>query len=197
VTEPAGATHQRILDAALEVIGDHGIAGITNRRVARQAGVSLGSLTYHFTSQQEVLREALGMFVDREVERIATIASGLGPVSLADAAATAARSVEAVALGVESIGVLELYLHAAREPSLRDAAQRCWDAYDRIAGAILGMLGVADPAALAPQVVSLIAGTQLRWLATGTHTPGALAGGLAGLVATSPANTPPGPAPAP
>jgi AcrR family transcriptional regulator len=178
----AADTRQRILDAVLEVIGEHGIAGLTNRRLARQAGVSLGSITYHFASQQEALREALETFVDREIDRIAAFATELGPVSLADAADAAERALEAMSLDPGSTGVLELYLHAGRDPSIREAARRCWAAYDRVARGILGSVGATDPAALAPQVVSLLAGTQLRWLATGTRTPGVLADGLAALL---------------
>jgi len=189
----AGDTRQRILDATLEVIGEHGIAGLTNRRVARQAGVSLGSLTYHFPSQQEALREALETFVDREVERIAALAAELGPVSLTDAAAAAEQALDAMSVQAGSLGVLELYLHAGRDPSIREAARRSWDAYDRVARAILTAVRVTDPEALAPQVVSLIAGTQLRWLATGVRSPGALADGLAGLL-SGPAGRPGGPA---
>ncbi len=36
----------RIIDATLHLVGSHGIAGITNRRIASRAEVSLGSITY-------------------------------------------------------------------------------------------------------------------------------------------------------
>lgn len=182
---PAPApTRRRLLDAALAVIGEHGVAGFTNRRVAQRAGVSLGSLTYHFPSQQDILREALEDFADREVDRIAGIAAELHAAQVGTATAVAAvgAGLEAVTEGVESIGVLELYLEAARNPALREPARRCWDAYDRVARAVLELLDVPDAADQAPEVVSLIAGTQLRWLATGTHTPGALAETLLRLV---------------
>ena len=38
----------RILEAALEVIADHGVAGTTHRSIAARADVPLGSTTYHF-----------------------------------------------------------------------------------------------------------------------------------------------------
>jgi len=179
------STRERLLDAALEVIGEHGIAGLTNRRVAARAGLSLGSLTYHFASQTDVLREALETFVDREVERIAALAARLAPLGLTDAAATAEAVLEEVAFAPQSVGVLELYLHAGREPLVQEAAARCWEAYDRLTRAILGALEVVGAERLAPQVVSLIAGTQLRWLASGHRQPGDLADGLAGLLSTA------------
>ncbi|MHB1929074.1 MAG: TetR/AcrR family transcriptional regulator [Acidimicrobiales bacterium] len=179
---PAGQTRRRILDAALAVIGEHGVGGLTNRRVARRAGVALGSLTYHFPSQRDILREALTDFADREVDRIAGIAAELHAASVEAAVSNLEEGLLAVALGVESIAVIELYLEAARDPALQEPARRCWDAYDRIARAILDILDVEEPGAVAPEVVSFIAGTQLRWLATGDHEPGVLAEGLLRLV---------------
>ena len=41
---------ERILDAAIEVIAEHGVAGTTHRLIAAAADVPLGSLTYHFAS---------------------------------------------------------------------------------------------------------------------------------------------------
>ena len=61
-------TRERILHAVLRVIGTDGVAGVTNRRVAREAEVSLGSITYHFATQHELLREAMLLFVTAETE---------------------------------------------------------------------------------------------------------------------------------
>ncbi|HEV7646845.1 MAG TPA: TetR family transcriptional regulator [Actinophytocola sp.] len=163
-------TRERILHAVLRVIGTDGIAGVTNRRVAREAEVSLGSITYHFATQHELLREAMLLFVAAETARLSDVAEQhLGtPVSVA----TAAAMVEQVALhtrfGHEEIAPLELYIQAGRDPSLRDAAAECFAAYDRIAVTVLRALGVPDAERLAGPVVALIAGLQLRRLATGT-----------------------------
>jgi TetR/AcrR family transcriptional regulator, regulator of biofilm formation and stress response len=163
-------TRERILHAVLRVIGTDGIAGVTNRRVAREAEVSLGSITYHFATQHELLREAMLLFVAAETARLSGVAEQhLGtPVSVE----TAAAMVEQVALhtrfGHEEIAPLELYIQAGRDPSLRDAAAECFAAYDRIAITVLRALGVPDAERLAGPVVALIAGLQLRRLATGT-----------------------------
>lgn len=49
---------QRIIDAALDVIADHGVANTTHRRIAERAGVPLGSVTYYFASLEELLTAA-------------------------------------------------------------------------------------------------------------------------------------------
>ncbi|MFF5986052.1 TetR/AcrR family transcriptional regulator [Prauserella flavalba] len=162
-------TREAILRAALHVIGEQGVAGLTNRRIVAEAGVSLGSLTYHFPSQTELLREALLLFVEDETGRLAGLAEAqrAEDLSLADAAATVERVLEAMPMSIDEIASLELYLQAGRDPELRDAAGRCFAAYDELTVTILRALGVPGPERLAGPVVALIAGLQLRRLATG------------------------------
>lgn len=159
----------RILRAVLRVIGAEGIGGVTNRRIAREAGVSLGSLTYHFETQDELLRESLLLFVREETARLLAVAEGRRGevVSLPRAAALVEQVAESITFGREEISPLELFLHAGRDASLRDAAGSCFAAYDEVALTVLSGLGVPDPERLAGPVVALIAGLQLRRLATG------------------------------
>lgn len=171
---------ERIVHAALRVIGEHGIAGLTNRRVATEAGVSLGSLTYHFASRTELLRESVLLFVADETARIGQIADSLaGSVqSVQDAAVAAQQALSEMAVGREELGVLEVYLQAARDPELHEAVRGCFAAYDRVATAILRMLGVEQPEQAARHVVALIGGAQLRRLATGDEETSQVAAGL-------------------
>ena len=184
-TVPASAgARDRILQAAAAVVGEHGIGGFTNRLVARAAGVSLGSLTYHFPAQQDLLRACLEAFVDAEIDRIAAIAASVSarPLDPRTAAHHAEAVIESIVLGPHHVGAFELYLQAARDPGLAEVARRCWDGYDRAATAILVALGVDEAAATAPRIVALVAGSQLRRIATGQATPGMLAGGLSLLI---------------
>lgn len=51
---------QRIIDAALRVVGGKGLAGLSHRTVAAEADVPLGSTTYHFRTLDELMVAALG-----------------------------------------------------------------------------------------------------------------------------------------
>ena len=93
--------------------------------------------------------------------------------------------------GAEEIGVYEVYVHAARDPQLYPVLQECFAAYDEVATSALRALGVPSAAELAPHVVALVAGAQLRRLATGASHSG-LAGALL-LLTTGPGQTPAGP----
>jgi len=160
-------TRERILHAVLRVIGTDGVAGVTNRRVAREAEVSLGSITYHFASQHELLREAMLLFVTEETTRLAALAEQHPGASLESAAALVEQVALHTRFGHEEIAPLELYLQAGRDPALRDAATECFAAYDRIAVTVLTELGIGSPDRLAGPVVALLTGMQLRRLATG------------------------------
>ncbi|GLZ40023.1 TetR/AcrR family transcriptional regulator [Actinokineospora sp. NBRC 105648] len=160
-------TRERILRAVLRVIAEEGVAGVTNRRVAREAAVSLGSITYHFATQTDLLRDSLLLFVGEETTRLAALAEAQrgAAVTVEQAAVLVQRVAETLP---SEIAPLELYLHAGRDPALRGAAAACFAAYDQLAVEVLTALGVPSPDRLAGPVVALVAGTQLRALATGT-----------------------------
>jgi TetR/AcrR family transcriptional regulator, regulator of biofilm formation and stress response len=175
---------ERMLRATLALIAGGGIAAVTNRRVAAAAGVSLGSLTYHFTSQTQLLRESLLLYVEEETARRERIALDL---------ASERPGVEQVAEAIEQlvaipseipdqIAELELHLHAARDPELREASLRCFEAHERIAAAALGALGIADGDRHASTVVALMTGLAVRRLAGGGHDAAGTSEALLALV---------------
>jgi TetR/AcrR family transcriptional regulator, regulator of biofilm formation and stress response len=160
---------ERMLRATLKLIADGGVAAVTNRRVATAAGVSLGSLTYHFTSQAQLLRESLLLHVEEETARRKQIAQ-----ELAEEKPGVQQVAEAVELLVavpseipKQIAELELHLQAARDPELREASQRCFEAHEQIANAALRALGIPDGERHVPAVVALMTGLAVRRLAAG------------------------------
>jgi DNA-binding transcriptional regulator YbjK len=61
---------ERIVDAALAVLAQHGIAGTSLRRVAERADVPLGSLTYHFAGTNDLFALAFRKFIDEQLARL-------------------------------------------------------------------------------------------------------------------------------
>jgi AcrR family transcriptional regulator len=162
-------TRERILASTLRLIGEHGVGEVSNRRVASAAGVALGSLTYHFPSQTQLLREALLLYVGEEVARLQTIAAELrsSEPTAAEVAGEVQRIVERSSTRLEQVAELELHLHASRDPDLQEASARCFAAYEDLAAAALEALGVPDPARHARTVVAVMCGLGLRRLGTG------------------------------
>ncbi len=175
---------ERMLRATLEMIADGGVAAVTNRRVAAAAGVSLGSLTYHFASQAQLLRESLLLHVEEETTRRRQIAQDLA--SREPGVQQVAEAVERlVAVPSEihrQIAELELHLQAARDPELREASRRCFEAHEQIASAALSMLGIPDAERHAPAVVALMTGLAVRRLAGGGQDAQGTSEALLGLV---------------
>lgn len=163
----AQPVRERILAATLKLAAEEGVAAVTNRRIAAQADVSLGSLTYHFASQEDLLRESLLLYVDAETARREAISREL--VRERPSLERVAEAVEeAVAANVpEQIAELDLHLHAARDPELRDASQRCFQAHEQIAATALATLGVPEAQRHAAKVVALMTGLAVRRLAGG------------------------------
>ena len=183
----APATRERILRVAFELIGREGIGAISNRRLAAAAGVSLGSLTYHFPSQEELLRECLLLYVEEEVGRLEAIAAELRSRRPAPSRGQVAGEVQRIATESiarpEHVAELELHLRASREPALHEASRRCFAAYEGLAAAALEALGVPDAPRHAGAVVAVIAGMGVRQLGAGRHDIEGLAGALRTIVA--------------
>lgn len=177
-------TRDRILRTTLELIGREGIAAVTNRSVAAAAGVSLGSLTYHFESQVDLLRESLLLFVGEEVERLEAIAADMRSrrPSVEEVAGEVERIVEESANRTQQLAEVELHLRAARDPELRDASRRCFEAYEGVAATALEMLDVPDPERHSSAVVALLYGLGLRRLGTGDEDAAGTAEALLTLV---------------
>jgi AcrR family transcriptional regulator len=169
------STRDSILRATLKVVGEVGVGGLTNRRIVAAAGVSLGTLTYHFPSQTELLREAMLLFAEEETVKLTAIvdAHRADDLNLEQGAAVVEQVIKQLPFGTDELAPHELYLQAARDPALREASSRCFAAYDDLAIAILRALGVTEPERLAGHVVALIAGLQLRRFSTGVDVPAA------------------------
>ncbi|MET9772952.1 TetR family transcriptional regulator [Streptomyces sp. NPDC006367] len=113
---------ERILDAALDVIAEHGAIKVTYRKIAEAAGVPL---TYYFDDMQHLLTDAFARLAE-------TVSTRYG--ALLEAARTREEAEEAVVeiicgkvWGTDRNLLLsyELYAFATRNPEVR-AVMRSW-----------------------------------------------------------------------
>ncbi|MFB7585518.1 TetR/AcrR family transcriptional regulator [Streptomyces sp. NPDC056169] len=154
---------ERIVDAALRVVGRSGIAGLSHRTVAAEADVPLGSTTYHFASLDELLVAALRQANEgfgRQLRESPALAEPDAPL-----AAPLARLLGEW-MGGERTGVeleYELYLAALRRPALRPVAAEWTEA-------VVATLAARTDPATARAVVALMDGICLQVLLTdGTY----------------------------
>lgn len=57
----------RILDAAIDLLAREGISGVSMRAVAREAGVALGLVNYHFADKTSLIRAALHQVEEQDL----------------------------------------------------------------------------------------------------------------------------------
>ncbi|MEV7978003.1 TetR family transcriptional regulator [Streptomyces sp. NPDC086519] len=152
---------QRIIDAAIRVVGEKGLAGLSHRTVAAEADVPLGSTTYHFKTLDELMVAALRQANECFAKAVAAY-GGLDDSS-ADLATVLARILGDWLSGDRTAVELEyeLYLAALRRPALRPvAAEWADDLAERLARR-------TDPVT-ARALVALMDGICLQVLLTGT-----------------------------
>ncbi|HZA15995.1 MAG TPA: TetR family transcriptional regulator [Pseudonocardiaceae bacterium] len=108
-----------LVEAALRVTERDGVAGITHRAVAQEAGVASTAGTYHFPTVDDLLVAVITAGAERFAAELRTRMQGSPTVQdFAELVADYLRERRGPA-----IAEYELYLLAARRPDLRPAAQ--------------------------------------------------------------------------
>jgi len=116
----------RIALAALEVVADRGVEGLTHRAVASVAGIPLGSTTYHFKTLDDLLTAAMVEAKKATDSDLAVWADGLGPdTDLVAAVADYVMNTLTHHWG-RTVVEHELYMAALRRPPLRPLSRE-WD----------------------------------------------------------------------
>lgn len=151
---------QRIIDAAIRVVGSKGIGGLSHRSAAAEADVPLGSTTYHFKTLDELMVAALRQ-ANEGFAKVVAAHHGIEDPRTDLAAELAAVLGEWLAgdrVGVEL--EYELYLAALRRPALRPvAAEWCEE--------LAEVVSRRTDAVTARALVALMDGVSLQVLLTG------------------------------
>jgi AcrR family transcriptional regulator len=115
-TAARAAAEEALLDAAERLLADAGCAGITTRRLAKEAGVNHGLVHYYFGSNENLLVHALERFTGRLIARQRELyAAG---VPFADKWRTAMRYLVSEDVSYQKIW-LELQALAWNNPDIR------------------------------------------------------------------------------
>ena len=163
---PPEAIRAAIIEATIRLIGREGVDGVTHRAVAREAGVSLSSTTYHYASRDEIVSEALRHVADQEIERIARDAEALagGHADVPSIARALTAWLAEQVRGDELVRVragYHLQLEAARRPELRAIHVAWGQAVQGLAERVLRAAGSPRPHTDASILSSAIDGLRL------------------------------------
>ena len=112
-------TRERLLEATLTCLVEHGFAATTMQRVQSTAGVSRGALVHHYASMDELLVGAVHHVAKRQLDLLRRAATGLEEGTSGRAQRT--RLLHSVMSGPLFLAGLELWMAARTNPSLHDA----------------------------------------------------------------------------
>jgi DNA-binding transcriptional regulator YbjK len=113
----------RIIEATVDVIAEHGVAGTTHRLIAAAADVPLGSLTYHFTGLDDLRAQAFARHAERMAEKYEAHFAGVRSTADVVEAVTALIHGDAGADDRDWAVAYELFLAALRDPALRTVTE--------------------------------------------------------------------------
>jgi DNA-binding transcriptional regulator YbjK len=117
---------ERIADAAIAVVAERGIEGLTHRAVAARADVPLGSTTYYFAGLDDLLAAALERAA---TDNIAELQAWGETVGSREELAAAMAGLIVRSLGPDRARWMvgfELYVAALRRPAMRQLSIE-WD----------------------------------------------------------------------
>ncbi|MEU6456342.1 TetR/AcrR family transcriptional regulator [Streptomyces sp. NPDC047065] len=168
---PAPSRADRVADAALALLAERGMRGLTHRAVDETAGLPQGSTSNLARTRQALLELAVRRLADRE-ERVLALHEMPDPRagldSLVDALALATH--RALTLNRElTLARYELALEATRRPELRARFDAAGARFRERLGGLVTELGSPDPER---HVLSLIAwadGLMFSCVAGGFH----------------------------
>lgn len=114
---------ERLIATTIEVIAEHGVAGTSHRSIARAADVPLGSITYHFSSIDQLLASAFAHHADSVAARFDERMEAAPDHESAVDALVGFLVEELVTSTRDLVLTVELYLAATRRPPLRAVTQ--------------------------------------------------------------------------
>lgn len=184
-----GTGRQALLDAAIRVVAAQGLRGLTYRSVAAEAGVSHGSVRYHFGNWASLVEDTLAYTVQRSIDAAELESDQPGFAGFAAAlAASVAEDPAAQAFQYE------LALEARRRPELVAPMKRVYDSYRSAVRNALAHNGI-DDASLGDAVFAAMDGLVFSQTVFGDQeqTQRALAAlrSLIGAYQNAPVETPP------
>ncbi|MDQ8729268.1 TetR family transcriptional regulator [Bradyrhizobium sp. LHD-71] len=169
-TERDSGVQDTVVLATLKVIGRMGLAGVTHRAVADEAGLSLGAVTYYCRTRDDLVDAALQSAVDREARRLEALSARLKQ----DDFTTAPQWIEHLGRWYADelkdnadvhLACYEAFLAAARSEKHQQKVAALQQAWERTAEVALTAAGISSAADRAGIFVAALMGILLEELA--------------------------------
>lgn len=160
----SSAARDRILDACERTIAETGLRGFRMTAVAREAGVSIGLLSYHFGDRDGLLQAALDRVNEGAAERAARDPHAATPLA-ALTALLCSEFGQDPQIRAGSIVWNELRAAAVFTPSQAEALSRSTNSWQAVVQSLVAQAFASRDAATTTLVLtSLVEGLSGRWL---------------------------------
>ena len=161
------AKKNAIVDAALHVVSEVGIAGLSMRVVAAKAGIPLGAVGYYFEGKDDLIQAAFDRHIQRETARVTLAIARIGDSpSVAD---LSDRLADFVIEGLTStrlqlLAEYEFTIEAVRRPALAQAAAAWQATLNTQLQAVLESMKSPSPRTDARLILAVLAGLEVDQL---------------------------------
>jgi AcrR family transcriptional regulator len=158
---------ERLLDAAVELLGGQGVRAVTHRAVDEAAGLPAGSASNLFRTRDALFDGMVDRIVDRERAVWDELAAQHPPTSPAELARTVARTVRAQTTTHRTLTLARyaMLVEAARRPELRPRLLAGGARVNTWFTAWLRLAGSDDPGRDLPILANAVSGLVLHELA--------------------------------
>ena len=168
---PAKLRRAAIVRAALGVLQREGYAAVTARKIAAEAGMSLGHISYHFTNMDEVMSEAYRLASDLLLETEARLDKGAGTARDRFAALIAAGFTDEILSPGYVRMRIDLWSAARTRPEIAATEAELYRAYRaRLEGLLMEMAHYSRRdrvAGVCDVVMATLDGLWLDWMRRG------------------------------
>ena len=163
-TARGAARRTEIIDAAIEVMAQVGLAGLSMRLVANQARIPLGALSYYFDDKSDLIAQSFAQLSDREIERVVATAQRLEPSMPAEQLADLVADM--IIDGFSSppgaiVTRYELVTEASRDERLRPMFEAWYAAMIPALSRLFRDLGAGQPELDSRTVMAVMAGLEI------------------------------------
>jgi len=163
-TARGAARRTEIIDAAIEVMAQVGLAGLSMRLVASQAQIPLGALSYYFDDKSDLVAQSFAQLSDREIDRVVATAERLEPSMPAEQLADLVADM--IIDGFSSprgaiVTRYELVTEASRDERLRPMFEAWYAAMIPALSRLFRELGSGQPELDSRTVMAVMAGLEI------------------------------------
>lgn len=153
-----------IIDAALRIIGQEGLQGVSMRTVAAEASVPLGTVTYYFSDKDELIEAAFVRHSQRETARVVSAIARLG--GNLTSAEVAGRLADFVIQGLTEYRMQLITEHhflneSARRENLQRASAAWFQSLQAHLEATVTALSSSSPKTDARLILAVLAGLEV------------------------------------